>query len=1219
MKQRVMNWGLTLIAAGVYVAAAVADDPIAEDTVEKMRQAMPAAARVQPGKPRRLLVFNLCRGFKHGSIPYASRAFEILGETTGAFTATPSDDIAVFEWETLQQFDTVLMNNTTGDLFAPVGLDKLSQEEQEKARLREQRLKESLLRFVREGGGLVGVHAATDSCYKWADYGDLIGAYFSGHPWSEDVTVKLDDPGHPLCPAFKGRSFRVGDEIYQFREPYSRAKLRVLLSLDAKGTNMNKGDKIRRTDGDFAVSWIQTYGQGRVFYCSLGHRNEIFWNPTVMQFYLDGIQFALGDLQVDTTPSAKLSEKYLERSRRDGREAGLDAIFAEMAGHSIDGDTADAKRIADLVIEAQKSGSRKERTGLVERLAALLREDTSSDCKRFACRQLYLIGTKEAVPALTPLLLDAELSDMARYALERMPDREAGAALIAALPDADGLIEAGIINSIGERGGRAATAALVQRLADTDEQVAAATATALGKIGSKAAADALLEARTNAATTLVPAVDNALLECAARLNARRGVPLLSGKGVARRVYEALYTADTADHVKASAYHGLALLDGKDAVPETLSILKQMPSAALTETAAQLVRKLPGKGVAATFADELANMPARAQVLTIAALAARGERSALTPVLQLCTTEQAEVRLAAIRALQRIGDAGVVPVLARIAANAEADETERDAARRSLYRLNSVAVDEMIETSLADVPEGMRVELIRALGERKATETVPALLHTARDADSDVRKESLEALGELAQTDDLPALTQLLVQTEKSSERSELERIIVAVSQQLDPARRPPECVLSTLAADLPAGVRCSLLAVLGKISAPGGLDALYAALSHDDDEVQKTAIRALADWPDATPMERLRDLSRTSDSLIHRVLALRGYARQLAMASDRPMKQTLSMYKEAFAIAQGDQEKKSLLSGLGELHHPDALALAESYVSDKAVQSEALMAATKIMQALDGAAMKLSASHGKGAEKKAVDGTRDTRWTTGGKMVGGEWFQIDLGYETDIKELWLDAGPVGTDYPRGYEIYISTDGENWGQPVVTGAGKEKIFTIEIPPTYGRFIKIVQTGSSGGNFWSICELRVNGCPRILDEAKATLDKANWKASSSVRSEDAPLAIDGDLEKRWHTGRKMQRGDWFMIDIGEEKTIRRVVLNAAKSGSDYPRAYEVHVSTDGETWLGPIGMGAGSKALTVIPVLPRRGRYVKVVQTGESDHWYWSIYDLKILAE
>ncbi|MGB2823481.1 MAG: ThuA domain-containing protein, partial [Phycisphaerae bacterium] len=99
-----------------------------------------------------------------------------------------------------------------------------------------------------------------------------------------------------------GKGFEITDEIYQFRGPYSRKMLRVLLSLDTTRTDMNKGKRIRRKDNDFAVSWVRSYGKGRVFYCSLGHDHPVFWNPAVLKHYCDGIQFALGDLPAETTP-----------------------------------------------------------------------------------------------------------------------------------------------------------------------------------------------------------------------------------------------------------------------------------------------------------------------------------------------------------------------------------------------------------------------------------------------------------------------------------------------------------------------------------------------------------------------------------------------------------------------------------------------------------------------------------------------------------------------------------------------------------------------------------------------------------------------------------------------------------------------------------------------------------------------------------------------------
>jgi type 1 glutamine amidotransferase len=294
-------WASVLMIGG---AGPTAGQALQDEVLAKVTAALPGQPYARPAQPRKLLIFTLCRGFPHSVIPLASEALKQMGAKTGAYQAVVSSNAAFFEPDQIGQFDAILLNNTTGELFLPPDFEQRPATEQTLATLREKRLRQSLLRFVQGGKGLVGVHAATDCFYKWPAYGEMMGGYFAGHPWNEEVVVKLDEPGHPLTAMFGGQPLVVADEIYQFKEPYSRERLRVLLSLDTSRTDMKKPGIIR-TDGDFAVSWIRPYGQGRVFYCSLGHRDEIFWNPKVLQHYLAGIQFALGDLKADAAPLAK--------------------------------------------------------------------------------------------------------------------------------------------------------------------------------------------------------------------------------------------------------------------------------------------------------------------------------------------------------------------------------------------------------------------------------------------------------------------------------------------------------------------------------------------------------------------------------------------------------------------------------------------------------------------------------------------------------------------------------------------------------------------------------------------------------------------------------------------------------------------------------------------------------------------------------------------------
>jgi len=267
--------------------------PPTPEQLEKVKEAMPRAAQAEPRQPRKVLVFSRTTGFRHSSIEIGAEAFRIMGEMTGAFSAEHTEDPAAFTAENLKRFDAVVFLNTTGK---PLETDAQMQ---------------ALLEFVEGGKGLMGVHSATDTFYQWPAYGEMMGGYFAGHPWHEKVTLKIEDPDHACNRCFKGeKNYAVTDEIYQFREePYSRQKLRILTSLDTDLTNMNKRGIRRGKDGDYGVSWLRTYKRGRVFYCSLGHREEIYWNPTVLAHYLAGLQFVLGDLEADTTPSAMLTKE----------------------------------------------------------------------------------------------------------------------------------------------------------------------------------------------------------------------------------------------------------------------------------------------------------------------------------------------------------------------------------------------------------------------------------------------------------------------------------------------------------------------------------------------------------------------------------------------------------------------------------------------------------------------------------------------------------------------------------------------------------------------------------------------------------------------------------------------------------------------------------------------------------------------------------------------
>jgi type 1 glutamine amidotransferase len=222
-----------------------------------------------------------------------------MGKRTGAYEAVFSDDVEMLRPDRIKQFDAICFLNTVGVLFE------------------DPELRKSLLASIAGGKGFVGIHDAIATFVQypkydqWPPFGQMLGATENGgHPWDgETMTVKVEDPKSPLNAVFHGDEFQIADQAFQFQEPALRDHLHVLLAIDVEKTGFSPSRHIlpvRMADKDFPVTWIRAYEKGRVFYSSLGHGAPVFWNAPLLAHFLAGIQYALGDLKADSTPSAKL-------------------------------------------------------------------------------------------------------------------------------------------------------------------------------------------------------------------------------------------------------------------------------------------------------------------------------------------------------------------------------------------------------------------------------------------------------------------------------------------------------------------------------------------------------------------------------------------------------------------------------------------------------------------------------------------------------------------------------------------------------------------------------------------------------------------------------------------------------------------------------------------------------------------------------------------------
>ncbi len=234
----------------------------------------------------RVLFLTHSAGFTHsvvrrpdgGGLAFAERV--LTEASAGRLIVDSTQDCSVIEAENLAKYDAVLFY-TTG---------KLPISESGKA---------ALIDWVRQGGAFCGVHCATDTFYEFADYMGLVGGAFDGHPWHEKVTMNVEDRGHPSTAHLDAKWVLV-DEIYQFKW-WRRHPNHVLLSLDTKATDVARGT---RADRDYANAWCKDFGQGKMFYTALGHREDVWTNPVFQEHLIGGIEWAIGGESVSVPAPA---------------------------------------------------------------------------------------------------------------------------------------------------------------------------------------------------------------------------------------------------------------------------------------------------------------------------------------------------------------------------------------------------------------------------------------------------------------------------------------------------------------------------------------------------------------------------------------------------------------------------------------------------------------------------------------------------------------------------------------------------------------------------------------------------------------------------------------------------------------------------------------------------------------------------------------------------
>ncbi len=574
-------------------------------------------------------------------------------------------------------------------------------------------------------------------------------------------------------------------------------------------------------------------------------------------------------------------------------------------------------------------------------MIAFLESDATFASKQFVCQQLSIIGDEDAVPTLVSMLKDTKTSDIARFALERIPGENVDKALRKELSRTSGLPKIGIINTLGQRRDRKSVKDFGKLLDDTDNQVAEAAIVALGKIADENSAQLLKSVMDKNNEEIRNKALDAYLKCADQM-------VTDGKGnTASEIYNHVFSQDFPEAIRSATLRGMVTVAGEKGEGIILNVIRDNEEQPVLHSAAiLLIQELPKSVKMKDFAAELPQLSKSDKIVLLSVLENRGDASALENVRHVALDEDMDVRNAAYKALAALGNESDIDVFLRAATSGERDE--REIARENLYRLQGKNVDQTILSKIPKVDNTIKAELVTCIEHRMIANTAPLLMELAKSSNQKIRAASFKSLAAMAEPKHFPEIIKLLKNATTNPDRKRLERALVAVANKFPNNASPSDKILTELNAMENISAKSSLIKVLGIIGEEHTLPVLQKLLTDKNEDLQTAAIYALSDWPTPATLKDLVDVARSSRNEVHQILALRGYIRLLGLASNRTMDETINNYLLAMKLAQNVQEKRMVLSGLSELRSIRSLEAIVEHLDDNSLRPEAEVAALKL-------------------------------------------------------------------------------------------------------------------------------------------------------------------------------------------------------------------------------------------------------------------------------
>ncbi|MCX7046565.1 MAG: DUF1080 domain-containing protein [Candidatus Sumerlaeota bacterium] len=593
--------------------------------------------------------------------------------------------------------------------------------------------------------------------------------------------------------------------------------------------------------------------------------------------------------------------------------------------------------LANYVSGAEGQAGRKM---VAETLLEALAAAGDANVKDYLMFQLRMAGKEEAVAPLAKYLKDEKLCDPAVRALLTIRGEAAAREIASALPSSQGRNRIALIHALGDLRYEAAEPEIAKSLTSNDRETRLAALYALANMGTPSAGIALAQAVQSAAPYEKSQAASFYLLYAGRL-AEKG-KRDEGEKICRELMKSRTDPKDAA-VQCAAFSELVKMLGDRALPEIAAAIDS-PNAQLRGRALELAVSIPGVEVTNKLIAMMEQAAGDKRVAMLSLLARRGDKTALPAIVKNLIDKEKSVRLTAIASAAKLdGNQAASSLIASMRAD-QPDEIQ--AIQQALMRIPGEAVLGVIAQSLRSVPEAARMALIDVLAERRDKAHVKELMEQASAKEAPIRLAALKALGKTATEQDIPGLIALALAANDKAEVAAAQKAIGAAAAQDADKDKGSAPILDALGKQS-GEKRARLLRTLSAVGGAKALAAVVADTSSADAAVKDAAIRTLADWPEIAAAPELIKIGATAADQAHKVLAVRGYIR-LVTDSEEPAAKKVAMYKEALTQIKRPEEKRLILSALGEIKMIPSLQLAASYLDDADLKNEASMAVITI-------------------------------------------------------------------------------------------------------------------------------------------------------------------------------------------------------------------------------------------------------------------------------